>query len=695
MKLERGWLAWVVVLATAWSAGCGDSGNGTDTGRDDVAGEVDGGADADGDADVEARDDGGGEAPDIVVPEDGGGEAEATGPRTCGEIVLYPKIHAMGLHIDAPPAGTASTVVRYRETGAADWLDGHPLADVTDGRLKGSLFWLAPSTSYDVEVDTLDAGGAVLATYACTAATDPFRPANTVSRTLHVHAGAAAGGDGSEGAPFATIQEGVDAANAGDQVLVGAGVYHEAVEFPRSGEPGRFIQVLGEEGAIVDGSDPDARLGLPWIEEAPGSPIESAPWAGTPGYVARNGLRFYRYDDLAGLRAGLGHGAVPMPEGWVVEAGQLWVRSLSCPCEHVWQVPTLEDAFYLSQVEYIWIEGFEVRYFGSGEYGMGFYLRDASNCVIRRNHIHGVRSGVSVLAREGTVADHNLIEENWIADPPVGEWPWDAVKGTSHEASAIDIGGGAGNTVRYNRIENIFNGVYTGDWDDLSNEALAFETDVYENVMRTIGDDGLEPEGANINVRFWRNGIDFVHSGVSLAPITVGPTWVVRNRFTNYTGTGFKVSIDSSGRSYLYHNTCWTDVADQNGMDVSGNYTNMIFRNNIIRGTRYAYECTITIAGVDMDHDNWHTTRPDGEPHFKWNDVRYDTMAEMCTAVGQECHGSEADPGLVDPAALQFGLAAGSANIDAALPIPGINGTFAGAGPDRGYAEVGDSEPIW
>jgi hypothetical protein len=130
-------------------------------------------------------------------------------------------------------------------------------------------------------------------------------------------------------------------------------------------------------------------------------------------------------------------------------------------------------------------------------------------------------------------------------------------------------------------------------------------------------------------------------------------------------------------------------------MDVSGNYTNMIFRNNIIRGTRYAYECTITITGVDMDYDNWHTTRTDGGPHFKWDDVRYDTMADMCTAVGQECHGSEADPGLLDPAALQFGLAAGSANIDAALPIPGINGTFAGAGPDRGYAEVGDSEPIW
>jgi hypothetical protein len=250
--------------------------------------------------------------------------------------------------------------------------------------------------------------------------------------------------------------------------------------------------------------------------------------------------------------------------------------------------------------------------------------------------------------------------------------------------------------VRYNRIENIFNGVYTGDWDDQLNETLAFETDVYENVMRTIGDDGLEPEGANINVRFWRNAIDDVHSGVSLAPITVGPTWVLRNRFTHYTGTGFKVSLASSGPVFLYHNTCWTDVADQNGMDVSGPYANMVFRNNIIRGTRYAYEDSSEDAtDIDMDYDDWHTTRADGSPNFKWNNVRYATMADWCTAVGLECHGTEAEPGLLDPAGLQFAPAGGSANIDTALPLPGINDAFAGTGPDRGYSEAGDVEPSW
>jgi hypothetical protein len=697
MARRHEWIHWWLVAAAAgwWVVGCGDSGGATDAAGDDAAGaDADADADVGPDADADVPDET--TPPDIVGPDDAGGDAETTGPRTCGEILLYPTIHSLGLHINAPPAGTASTVVRYRVAGDPAWTAGHPLAVISGGRLVGSLFHLVPSTAYDVEVDALDAGGANLATYACSAATFPLRPGTTVERVLHVRAGAAPGGDGGAETPFATIQAGVDAAGPGDQVLVHPGLYHEAVEFPRSGEPGRFIQVVGEEGAILDGSDQAiAASGLTWTTDGADPRVASAPIPGTPGYLARDGERFYRYNDLAGLRAGLGDDDVPMAEGWVVDGGALWVRTLDAPGTHTWQVPVHEVAFYLSQVEYLWVEGFEIRYYGSGDYGRAFYLRDASSCVVRRNRIHGIRSGVVILAREGTVADRNLVEENWIADPPVGTWPWDAVKGTSHEASAIDVGGGAGNVVRYNRIENIFNGVYTGDWDDQLNEALAYETDVHDQVMRRIGDDGLEPEGANVNVRFWGNAIDHVHSGVSLAPITVGPTWVLRNRFTHYTGTGFKVSLDSAGPVFLYHNTCWTNEPDQNGMDVSGPFTNMTFRNNIVRGTRYAFECTISVSGIDLDHDDWHTVRTDGGPHWKWNDVRYDTLADLCTAEGLECHGSEADPGLLDPAALRFGLAPGSANIDTALPLPGINDVHAGAGPDRGYLEAGDVEPAW
>ena len=69
--------------------------------------------------------------------------------------------------------------------------------------------------------------------------------------------------------------------------------------------------------------------------------------------------------------------------------------------------------------------------------------------------------------------------------------------------------------------------------------------------------------------------------------------------------------------------------------------------------------------------------------------------ADWCAATGLECHGSEADPGLLDPASLAFGLEAGSENIDAGVPIPGINASYTGSAPDRGYVEEGEAEPAW
>ncbi|MBU1537611.1 hypothetical protein KKF84_20015, partial [Myxococcota bacterium] len=262
---------------------------------------------------------------------------------------------------------------------------------------------------------------------------------------------------------------------------------------------------------------------------------------------------------------------------------------------------------------------------------------------------------------------------------------WEAVKGTDHENSAITVAGTRGAIIRGNTIHEIFNGIYTGSFSDDQNRSLAHDVDVYENTLENITDDGLEPEGACVNNRFWGNRISTFHNGISLAPITAGPVWVLRNLFNDYDASAFKFSNDSSGRVLLYHNTCFTDREDQNGLNVSGYFENMVFRNNIIRGTRYAWEISMEVGENDCDYNNYYTTR--GAPVVKWDNIRYDTVALWCEATGLECHGHDAEPGLLDPQGGDFSPADQSPNRDRGVRLYGINDAFRGAAPDIGYVE--------
>ena len=56
------------------------------------------------------------------------------------------------------------------------------------------------------------------------------------------------------GGAYATIQAALNAANAGDTVLVQAGTYNEAVAFGKSGIAAGAITLKGDSGAIIDGT---------------------------------------------------------------------------------------------------------------------------------------------------------------------------------------------------------------------------------------------------------------------------------------------------------------------------------------------------------------------------------------------------------------------------------------------------------
>src|SRR4051812_8665455 len=56
---------------------------------------------------------------------------------------------------------------------------------------------------------------------------------------------------GTEGAPFATVKKGLDAAKPGDEVRLGAGNFNEIVTTVRDGLAGQPIVLNGQNGATI------------------------------------------------------------------------------------------------------------------------------------------------------------------------------------------------------------------------------------------------------------------------------------------------------------------------------------------------------------------------------------------------------------------------------------------------------------
>jgi hypothetical protein len=598
-------------------------------------------------------------------------------------LSFYPNIETIGVTLSGDNLPQRAELM-YRQSGEITWKSGHPLVRIDDGRLVGSLFGLSPATAYEVKVfdGSADVVGSIT--------TQPDEFQFIPSAILHVNDDALPGGDGSVTAPFQTIQQGVNRAAPGTQVLVADGVYHEMVTFPASGTAANWIQVKAEgSGAIVDGSEElsgDSWTPFPSTQNVWFTKIDSA-----IRYLARNGNRFYTYDDRTGLMQGRGHNNVTMNEGWYFEQStlRLYVRSLDNPANHTWQLPRINHAFNVDSRDWIWIEGFEMRFYGAGANGCGVCTLNASHLVIRKNKIHNMQLGIFINWNGAeNQGNDTRIELNEIYDPLVNEWPWRAVKGTSMEGTGIIVRGHIGAIVRGNQVHHFFNGIYTGSSGALENPAVAFDADIYNNYMHDISDDGLEPEGACVNHRFRNNVIDRMLVGISLAPVTQGPTWILHSLFANYTGPSIKWDRNSDGVVFIYHNTSWTNTNSPSAMQLISPIHNSVMRNNIFRGNGYAFEEVPTgSTGNDWNHNNWHTTRGTGVPHFKWEDVDYTSMAGLCAATGLECNGHEATPELANPIGGDFTLAPTSPNIDRGILIPGINDSFLGAAPDVGAYE--------
>lgn len=231
--------------------------------------------------------------------------------------------------------------------------------------------------------------------------------------------------------------------------------------------------------------------------------------------------------------------------------------------------------------------------------------------------------------------------------------------------------------------------------------------DVFGNYAHRCVDDGIEVDYNNRNARVYMNRVFNARMGVSIQPAAGGPVYIFRNELFNLESKPVKMHNQPSG-FFIINNTA---AMVGNGFTGQAGWQNAVLRNNIFLGTRYAFEFTSSSPGGfrDLDYGGWGTTREidPGGPWFKWDNVRYDRIADL--PGGVEPHGSEMpfdalrDAALpvswdveVDPASRDLRLKNGSAAINRGTWVPNLNDRAGVKGrTDMGAHEKGVAVAIY
>lgn len=593
--------------------------------------------------------------------------------------VVTPAFHTAGFRVvvQGDEDADITALLAYRITGAADWRPAQPLVRIAGNRFAGTLFHLTEGTAYEARIflNDPDGGSRTLTVSFRTRAT----PAHGTGRVIWVSPEAGGGADGSPERPFRTIQAGVNAAQPGDIVSVLPGIYRESVRvFFKSGLPDAPITIRAAvPGVCLRGCSslyekPQTRG--TWRLESDG--LYSTLLPSMTGYVAADGNRLFHSGSLRALVGG--------QTGWWQDPRslRLYVRlpngkSVSAT---PLQIAELREGFRFDGASDYIVEGFDIGFYGT-DFGHGVYIRESSRITVRNCRIHNMLAPVFTKG----VSNGNLIENCDISDPGMESWPWEDIKGTDAEGVGIWITGGRGNVVRNNRVTGVFNGIAVTTFDSEDDG----DTDVYGNRVCDVGDDGLEPEGACVNDRFHGNTVRNCRNSVSLAPITVGPVWLLYNTLSEHRESGLKVSNKTSGPVLMYHNTVVVTRAGVNALSPWSPMKGFVLRNNILYGTRYVLEDYWGL-GPDMDWDALFTT--DVNRFIKWADVPYAALAGFQEVTGQEPYGVQGDPLFQDVANGDYRLRADSPALAKGLILDNINDDW-GQSPNIGTWQVPAERP--
>jgi parallel beta-helix repeat protein len=615
--------------------------------------------------------------------------------RAAASLELYGTFHAMGVIVtlDAgdDPDGDAVASVEYRTGGSGTWRQGFLLSRISDTRFVSSLFWLEPSTAYDVRITFSDPDGSlhgVTVESSASTRAEIVIPAPTHSYYV-AHDG---GGTACSEATPCSLTEGLSQAQPGEEVVLRDGVYHQGdISFPRSGTSGAPIVIRGYDGetAVLDGADPTT---FTWTAQGGGGYRTTVNVADTH-LVLSDGQRLFPYSSLADLQAL--HWSVP---GFYADGTTLDIHLAgnANPNDATMVVSRHNNAFYVEQ-NFIYLVNLTFRHYGQASCAKAIYFNDASDNLVQGCTFANNDLGIGI-KRD---SHRNVIQDNEFYDT-IFDWPWNGVKA----AGGLEDGGvvfysnpfsGRGNVIRRNIFHDDFDGF--GACPSSIDAVMTNETDVYENTIYNMGDDGMETDGQCSNVRIWSNTFHDVLMGISLAPVYDGPVYAIRNLIyrtgvgnNDYTGSPFKFNsgLGHSGPMYLFHNTADAALPGNNGIYIKapGTWEMIYARNNVWAGTDYALNNYNETQPIDLDYDDLYTTNPDEFVYWGSGPDRHmHDLVTFQTLTGQEPHGLDVEPGFTDATTADYTLAPTSDLINSGVLIPGINDDYVGTAPDIGAFE--------
>jgi hypothetical protein len=295
---------------------------------------------------------------------------------------------------------------------------------------------------------------------------------------------------------------------------------------------------------------------------------------------------------------------------------------------------------------------------------------------------------------------------------------------------------GSGHVVAHNSIANFHDGIDVATYGNPDGspkplrDRLPVSIDFYGNDISNVEDNCIEADGGAHNIRIFRNRcFNHGHRALSVQPMFGGPVYFIRNIVYHAPeGGAVKFTASSSG-IVVYHNTF---IAPVKPMLLAA--SNVHYRNNLILGRSETPETFAVETNTNYSSSDYNGFRPNegAEFSFEWSTPplsmranfpgeagtlstqqqsqfeaktrerrRFTTLKEYSAATGQDRNSVVVDydvfvavtpPGpdprtLYKPADFDFRLRAGSAAVDAAVRLAGVNDDFSGRAPDLGAYE--------